>query len=148
MLDSSASCEADIIQCFAGHYQMCGANIQNWNNNYIKCESNGDKKKKLSLEEYLDLIKPLLQDIVNILKEKSDAWKIQLTIAINFMSSIDQSVMHSKSDNWDIMINAKEDKLTEEHFQSFFFKLGWIGNINRRYWPHIWLSSFIVLEMS
>ena len=109
-----------IIQFFAGHYQMCGANIQNWNNNYIKCERNGDKKKKLSLEEYLDVIKPLLQDIVNILKEKSDAWKIQLTIAINFMSSNDQSVMHSKSDNRDIMINAKEDKLSEEHFQSFF----------------------------
>ena len=40
------------------------------------------------------------------------------------MSSIDQSVMHSKSDNRDIMINAKEDKLTEEHFQSFFFQIG------------------------
>ena len=36
------------------------------------------------------------------------------------MSSNNQSVMHSKSDNRDIMINAKEDKLSEEHFQPFF----------------------------
>ena len=42
----------------------------------------------LSVEEYLNKIKPCLKDIINILK-KSDTWKIQLTIANNFISLID-----------------------------------------------------------
>ena len=47
-----------------------------------------------------------LQDIINNLK-KSDTWKIQLTIANNFISSIDideELLMHSKSDNIEVMI--------------------------------------------
>ena len=52
---------------------------------------------------------------------KSHTRKIQLKIAINFMSSKDNNeecVMHSKSENVKIMINDKEDKVIEEHFQS------------------------------
>ena len=71
-------------------------------NNYIEYKSNGDKNKILSVEEYLNKIWPYLKDIKNDLK-KSGSWKIQLTIAINFISSIDdideERVMHSKSDN-------------------------------------------------
>ena len=55
---------------------------------YIKCESNGDKTKTLSIKEYLEEIKPYLKDIISNLK-KSDIWKIQLRIAINSMSSKD-----------------------------------------------------------
>ena len=54
----------------------------------------------LSVEEYLDKISPYLKDIINNLK-KSNTCKIQLTIANNFISSIDndgECVMHSKSD--------------------------------------------------
>ena len=50
--------------------------------------------------------------------KKSDTWKIQLTIANNFISSIDndeEHVMHSKSDNTEIMIN---DKVIKELFYS------------------------------
>ena len=39
-------------------------------------------------------------------------WKIQLTIVINFFSSKDndeEPVMHSKSDNIEILINDKAD---------------------------------------
>ena len=46
-------------------------------------------------------IKPYLKEIINNL-EKSDAWKIQLTIAIDFISSKDtdeERVMHSKSNH-------------------------------------------------
>ena len=71
-------------------------------NNYIEYKSNGDKNKVLPVEEYLNKICPYLKDIKNDLK-KSGPWKIQLTIAINFISSIDDNdeerVMHSKSDN-------------------------------------------------
>ena len=45
--------------------------------------------------------------------KKSDTWKIQLTIANNFIFSIDndeEHVMHSKSDNIEIMINDNRDE--------------------------------------
>ena len=50
---------------------------------------------------------------------KYDTWKIQLTIAFNFISSKDNNeerVMHSKSDNIEIMNNDKEDEVIEETF--------------------------------
>ena len=58
---------------------------------------NGDKNKTLS-EEYLNKISSYLKDIRNNLK-KSDRWKIKLTIANNFISSIhndEERVMHSE----------------------------------------------------
>ena len=66
---------------------------------------NGDRIKTLLIKEYLDEIKPCLKEIINNLK-KSDTWKIQLTVVINFISSKDidkECVMHSKSDNIKIM---------------------------------------------
>ena len=71
--------------------------------------SNGDTNKALSIEEYLDKIRPYIKDIINDLK-KSDTGKLQLTIVINFISSKDtgeEHVMHSKSDNIEIMISDK-----------------------------------------
>ena len=59
---------------------------------------------KLSVDEYLNKIRTYLKDIINSLK-KSDMWKIQLTIANNFISSRDngeERVMHLKSDNTEI----------------------------------------------
>ena len=55
----------------------------------------------LSLEEYLNRIKPYLKDITSDLQE-SDTWKIQLTVAISFISPKDadeERVMHSESNN-------------------------------------------------
>ena len=54
-----------------------------------------------------------MKDIINNLK-KFDTWKTQLTIAINFMSSIDndeEGVIHSKSRNIEITINDEADKV-------------------------------------
>ena len=48
---------------------------------------------------------------------KSDAWKIQLTMSINFMSfkgTNQERVMHSKNDNIKIMINDKADEVIEK----------------------------------
>ena len=64
--------------------------------------------------------RPYLKCIIITLK-KIDSWKIQLTIAINFISSKDNNkecVMHSKSDNREIMNNDKTDEVTEELFKS------------------------------
>ena len=54
-----------------------------------------------------------------------DTCKIQLTIAINFISSkgIDEErVMHSKSDNIEFMIHDNTDEVTKELLESCFNK--------------------------
>ena len=59
-----------------------------WNNNCIEYGSNGDKNRNLSLGEYLHKIKPYLRSkVINL--QSSDAWEIQSTIAIKFISSKD-----------------------------------------------------------
>ena len=42
-----------------------------WSNNYIEYESKRDRNKTLSVEQYLNKIRPYLKDILNDLK-KSD----------------------------------------------------------------------------
>ena len=85
-----------------------------WSNNYIEYKRNDDKNKILSVEEYLNKIKPYLRGIINDLKQ-SDTWNIQLTTTINFISSKDDNdedhVMHSKSDNIEIMISDEADEV-------------------------------------
>ena len=93
-----------------------------WSNNYIDYESNSVRNKTLSIEEYHNKIRTYLKDIINNLK-KSDTWKTQLTIVINFMSSKyndEERVMHSKDDDIGIMINDKADEVIEERFESHF----------------------------
>ena len=61
-----------------------------------------------------------MKDIINNIK-KSDIWKIQLTIAINFVSFKgydEEHEMHSKSDNIQIMIYDIADEVIEEIFGS------------------------------
>ena len=70
-----------------------------FNNNYIQYESGGNKDKNLSVEEYLDRIKPYLSDIINNHKTQGtwrihypdnktqSEWKIQLAMEINFIFS-------------------------------------------------------------
>ena len=61
--------------------------INFWSNNYIEYENNSNRNKTLSLEEYLNKIRPYLKDINNL--KKSDKQKIQLAISINSISFID-----------------------------------------------------------
>ena len=56
------------------------------NKSYIECESNGDKDRNLSLDEYLNKTEPYLRNIIIDL-QYSNTWKIELIIAINFISS-------------------------------------------------------------
>ena len=90
-----------------------------WSNNYIEYKSDSNINKRLSVKEYLNKITPYLKDINDL--KKFDTWKIQLTIANNFISSLDndeECVMHSKNDNTEIMINDEEDEIIEELFDS------------------------------
>ena len=78
-----------------------------WSNNYIEYESDDDKNKILSIEEYLNKNSPYLKDMISNCK-KSGTWKIQLAIANNFISYLEndeECVMHSESDNIEIIIN-------------------------------------------
>ena len=77
-------------------------------NNYIKYESNSDRNKRL--EEYFNKIRPYLKYILNYLKN-SDTLKIQLAIAIKYISSKyndEKRVVHSKSDNRESLLMIKQ----------------------------------------
>ena len=99
------------------HYEPVG--VSNVWSNKMKVTAI-DRNKTLTVEEYLNKISPYLKDIINNLKN-SDTWKIQLTIANSFTSSIDydeQHVIHSESDYIVIMINDKVVEVIKELFDS------------------------------
>ena len=108
------------------------------NNNYIQYESKGTKDKILTPSEYLDMIRPYLSDIINDNKTQSEwrihsvntiikhetqsKWKIQLTMAINFISSKhsgETRTMHAKSNNVEIMMGSETNEIIEKLFKSF-----------------------------
>ena len=110
-----------------------------FNGNYIEYESKGDKEKNLSLKEYLYMIKPYLSDMINdhktpmnlrvdsrneVINDETQfgEWKIQLIMAINFISYKDSKetrTMHTTSDNIEIMKDSKTDDIINELFESF-----------------------------
>ena len=83
------------------------------------------------LEEYLDIIRPYLRDMINNYKASIKLrnlsgktidddifgeWKIQLTMWINFISSLDPGemrTMDSKSKNVEILMGDKTDDIIE-----------------------------------
>ena len=56
-----------------------------WNKSYIEYESNGDRNKNPATNKYLKEIRLFLKNIITDL-QKSNTWKIQLAVAINFIS--------------------------------------------------------------
>ena len=92
-----------------------------WSSSCTEYESNGDRKKTQSVEEYLCKIRTCLKDIINNDLKKSDTWKIELTIAKKLSFSIEnyeKYVMHSKNCHLETMINDKADKVMENIFES------------------------------
>ena len=68
-------------------------------------ESRGDKDAKLALYKCFDKTKLYLKDMINDYKSKGE-WKIQIIMKIVFVSLIDKietQVLHTKSDNIEIM---------------------------------------------
>ena len=94
-----------------------------YNGNYVQKGNKGDKI--LILEEYLALIEKYLREAIEEYKLK-DEWKVQLTAEINFISlkpgSDETRIMHTRSDNIEIMIGDDNDNIIEELFQSFLQK--------------------------
>ena len=91
-----------------------------YNNNYIQYESKRDKI--LTVKEYLSLIEPYLANLINDYESKGES-KIQLTAEIIFTSlkpdSDETGIMHTKSDNTEIMIGSDTNEAIKELFKSF-----------------------------
>ena len=79
----------------------------------------------MTLKECLALIEQCLKELINYYKNKGE-WKLQLTAEINFISlkpgSHETRVMHTKSDNEEIMNGSDTDEIIEEPFKSFLQK--------------------------
>ena len=89
--------------------------------NYVLYESRRDKDGKLALYEYFDKIKPHLKDMIDYYKSKGE-WKIQITMRIIFISFIDKNetqVMHTKSDNVEIMNSTDTSDAINKFINSF-----------------------------
>ena len=91
-----------------------------WNNIYIEYKRNGYKNRDLSLDEYLNNFKPYLRNtIINL--QNSGTLQIQLTIAIDFISSKDseeeRGVHTSKNDIIFTFYSVVND-VTEKLFKS------------------------------
>ena len=99
----------------------------------------GDKGKNLSIKRYLKMIKPYLSDLINKhkthgltryhsgnkswLEITSSEWKIQLTMAINFISSKDSDetgTMHTRSNNLEIMVGSEKNEIIKDIFNLFW----------------------------
>ena len=96
-----------------------------FSSNYIEYESNGDKGKTLSIEEYFDEIRPYLNSLIDSYRTQGE-WKVQLSMIIKFLYSKDSEeirTMYNLSDNIETMTGYKTDEIVEDHFDSFLKKI-------------------------
>ena len=88
--------------------------------NYLEYMSNGNNS--LSFNEYLELIKPYLYDLINVYKAKGE-WKLQLSAEISFVSqkpgSDEIRIMYTRRIPEEIMSGSE----TEEVAKNLIIKL-------------------------
>ena len=93
--------------------------------NYKYYESRGDKDKKLSIEQYLDMIKPYLSDLINenkAIENNFNEWKIQINMRVNFVSSNDTGEIRTifvLSDNEEVRLGNETDDIVKRLISSF-----------------------------
>ena len=88
---------------------------------YVLYESRGASDGRLSIDEYFNIIRPYLKDLIDDHKSK-DEWKIQLSMRVIFASFTDVNKTHeiySKSDNITIMRGAEIADITNGLFDTF-----------------------------
>ena len=94
-----------------------------FDNNYLEYMSNGNNL--LSFNEYLELIKPYLYDLINVYKAKGE-WKLQLSVEISFVSqkpgSDENRVMFTRSTPEEFMIGSETEGVAEKLFMSILQK--------------------------
>ena len=91
-----------------------------WNNIYIEYKRNGYKNRDLSLDEYLNNFKPYLRNII-INLQNSGTLQIQLTIAIDFISSKDSEEerwVHTSKNDIIFTFYSVVNDVTEKLFKS------------------------------
>ena len=90
-----------------------------FNNNYLEYRSDGNNS--LSFMEYLNLIKPYLEDLINDKKNKGE-WKLQLTAQISFISpkpgSDETRIMHTRSITMEFMSGSETEEIIESLYRS------------------------------
>ena len=96
-----------------------------FNESYKYYESRGDKDKKLSIGQYLNLIKPYSIDLINenkAIETSSNEWKIQINMHIIFVSLGDTGEVCTVfvwSDNEEIRLGNETDDIIERLISSF-----------------------------
>ena len=92
-----------------------------FDDNYLEYMSNGNNS--LSFNEYLELIKPYLYDLINIHKAKGE-WKLQLSAEISFVSQKPDSneirIMYTRSIPEEILLVVKQKKLLKILLCSYY----------------------------
>ena len=66
------------------------------------------------------MIRPFLNDLIDNHKTQGE-WKIQLTMAISFISSkdsIETRIMHTKIDTIDVIMGNETDEIIGKRFES------------------------------
>ena len=90
-----------------------------FNNNYLAYGSDGNNS--LIFMEYLNLIKPYLEDLINEKKNKGE-WKLQLTATISFVSlkpdSDETRLMHTRSNATEFMNGSETEEIIESLYRS------------------------------
>ena len=98
-----------IRTAFDGNYLEYGSNVNN----------------SLSFMEYLNLIKPYLEDLINEKKNKGE-WKLQLTATISFASlkpdSDETRLMLIRSNPMEFMNGSETEKIIESLYRSLLQK--------------------------
>ena len=94
-----------------------------FDNNYLEYMSNGNNS--LSFNEYLELIKPYLYDLINVYKAKGE-WKLQLSAEISFVSQKPDSneihTMYTRSTPEEITIGSETEEVAENLIMSILQK--------------------------
>ena len=113
----------------------------------IMLNMNGDRNKNLSLHEHLNKIEPYLRHIIIDL-QKSDTWKIQLTIAINLISSKDaeKKVMRSSSNNIKFTSYNDANEAVDQLFDSLRSRYQGNFGASMKRSDLFWLSSTDALQ--
>ena len=91
--------------------------------NYLEYGSEGSNS--LSFMEYLNLMKPYLEDLKNEKKNKGE-WKLKLTAKISFVSlkpdSDETRLMYTRSDAEEFMNGSETEEIIESLFRSLLQK--------------------------
>ena len=113
-----------------------------FNKNYLEYESDGNNS--LSFTEYLDLIKPYLEDLINEKKNKGE-WKLQLTAKISFVSlkpdSDETRLMYTRSNPAEFMNGSETEEIIESLYRSL------LENYNDNLQEKMRGSDFVLMKL-